>query len=557
MNKFIFLICLELFFISSFSQNTYEFLDVNNINAGFNADGVLFMTNKIDTIVEGANSYTFYPSFNTPKGTAKNSIFAANLWVSGIDDGGMLYLAANTYKQGGTDFWAGPIANVYNPIIFPAVYDSTYDSTYNYVWKINKTEIQNHVNNYNSSGYIMPWVIATWPGNGNILNGMPAKLAPFNDLNNNGTYEPNLGEYPKILGDQAVFFIFNDDRGIHSQTGGPKLGIEIHAMAYAFDDITNKDLHNTIFINYTIYNRSQRNYNNFQVGLWTDFDMGCGGNELTGCDTLLNTYFVYKGLPTDTCGTFSYIGYGNFPPAQGITFLNSKMTSFIRYFNTQDQINGNPINFYQVNNYINGSYKDGSDILRPNAPFCSMDSGGTETKFLFHDDPNDTSPIAFSEYNCGGSLTDSRTVGTTGNLSLPAGGKICLDLALPFAQDSNGTHLTSVTKLKERIAAIQNYYDNNVLGCAALATSVNDYNLEDSFFSIYPNPANDEFVISINSLRNAFTEVVVYDVNGKLVFEERLSNSKFRIDTQKWNSGIYFVRVISNHQSLSKRVVKL
>lgn len=546
--KKLLIFCFVLTHLGVFSQGTHQFLNINNIRAGFNADGTLFMSNKRDTLIVGVDSFFYEPTFNVPKGTAKNSIFVGNLWVSGIDDGGLLHLAASTYKQGGTDFWAGPIADTYN---------STYDSTYNFIWRISKTEIQNHINNFSSTGYVIPWAIATWPGNGNVLNGMPNKLAPFKDLNGNGSYEPALGEYPIILGDQAVFFIFNDGRDIHSETGGPQLEIEIHAMAYAYNDIVNEDLQNTIFINYSIYNRSTRNYNNLQVGLWTDFDMGCIGNELTGCDTLLNTYFVYKALPVDSCASLSYRGYSNFPPAQGVTFLNNEMTSFIRYFNTQNQTNGNPFSHFHYNNYLKGIYKDNSPILRPNASLCSMDSGGTETKFLFHDDPNDTSSTAFSEYNCGGSFTDSKTIGTAGNLSLPAGGKICIDLALPFAQDSNGTHLTSVTKLKERVVALQNFYDNNIVGCEALATSVNYVVENTTSLSIHPNPVNDEFFVNIISNINKENAITVYDINGKLMLTEKTNDNNLKVNTQDWPKGLYIVKSIVDNQSISKRLVKL
>jgi hypothetical protein len=38
----------------------------------------------------------------------------------------------------------------------------------------------------------------------------------------------------------------------------------------------------------------------------------------------------------------------------------------------------------------------------------------------------------------------------TGPFTLEAGSGICLDIALPFARDMEGNHLTSVTLLKQR-----------------------------------------------------------------------------------------------------------
>lgn len=208
----------------TFAQGFFGVIDANNIKTNFGADGTLFLND------------TNY--FEVPKNSNRATIFAGALWASGIDDGGVLRVAANTYKQSGTDFWPGPVANTY---------DSLYDTKYQNVWKVSKQEIQNHIANYNNANYNMPWVIENWPGNGNVLNGEANRLAPFQDLNSNGTYEPQLGEYPIILGDQAVFFLFNDVRDTHTESGGQPLGLEFHAMAYSFSDNTNADLYNTVF----------------------------------------------------------------------------------------------------------------------------------------------------------------------------------------------------------------------------------------------------------------------------------------------------------------------
>jgi hypothetical protein len=60
------------------------------------------------------------------------------------------------------------------------------------------------------------------------------------------------GDYPLIRGDQALFFIFNDDRNVHSETQGNKLKAEIHGMAYVFDLPGDTAFNNTIFMNYKI-----------------------------------------------------------------------------------------------------------------------------------------------------------------------------------------------------------------------------------------------------------------------------------------------------------------
>lgn len=551
MKKLFFVYATVLSF-SMQAQTKYEYLDINNIAAGFNSDGTLFMINKVDTVVVNGVTRTFSRNFNVPKASTTNSIFASNLWIAGIDDGGILHTAANTYKQSGTDFWAGPIANEYNsqhPDMLPG---NAYDSTYNFVWKVSKAEIQKHISDYNKPNYEMPWAIANWPANGNFLNGTAIKLAPFKDLNNNSRYEPELGEYPVILGDQAVFFIFNDDRGIHGQTGGNKLKIEVHAMAYAFND-TKPELNNTIFINYKLYNRSEINFPELRIGLWTDFDLGCPFNDMIGCDTLLNSYFSYNGQPFDLC---AINGYGNYPPAQAVTFLNAEMSSFndatfgILVLNNSER-------YYRL---LSGYKSDGTPYLRP-ANSCNVDSLSVPTKYLFFDDPNNTNANAYSEINCGIPDGDRRALGSIKELSLPAKSSLCLDIAFPFAQDSNGTNLTSVTLLKERVVAIQNYYNNNqeTLGCNAisLATSAVDVAPEYPLLNVFPNPAQEELFVTINKYHlKESMELFIYDVSGKVVFGKQLNENNLKVDISAWQSGLYFISTHVNGKVYSKRFVK-
>ena len=43
-------------------------------------------------------------AYEIPKGSGLNSIFAGSLWMGGVDVGGQLKVAAQTYRQTGNDF---------------------------------------------------------------------------------------------------------------------------------------------------------------------------------------------------------------------------------------------------------------------------------------------------------------------------------------------------------------------------------------------------------------------------------------------------------------------
>ena len=45
---------------------------------------------------------------------------------------------------------------------------------------------------------------------GDTSLGQAPYLAPFVDVDYDGLYNPALGDYPDVMGDQAIFFIFND-----------------------------------------------------------------------------------------------------------------------------------------------------------------------------------------------------------------------------------------------------------------------------------------------------------------------------------------------------------
>ena len=49
--------------------------------------------------------------YEVPIGSGKNVIYAGSIWIGGIDASGQLKVAAQTYRQSGSnDFWSGPIS---------------------------------------------------------------------------------------------------------------------------------------------------------------------------------------------------------------------------------------------------------------------------------------------------------------------------------------------------------------------------------------------------------------------------------------------------------------
>src|ERR1039457_3959986 len=228
-------------------------LYLNNINARFTVNGIHFFG------PDGGK-------FEVPKFSGKSTIYNNTLWMGGMIDT-TLYLAGQRYGQGPTqgdpyshaDFFPGPVMD-------SSAYSITRDTTWDYIWNLTRSQIDYHKLHWTDNGYVPIHDILTWPGNGNVSLGQAARLAPFFDRNNDGIYNPYDGDYPLIKGDQSLFFIFNDDRNSHSETNGRKMKVEIHGMAYAWDMPGDSAFNNTIFLNYTIFNRSNRTYLNTFIG---------------------------------------------------------------------------------------------------------------------------------------------------------------------------------------------------------------------------------------------------------------------------------------------------
>ena len=74
-------------------------LDVNNIRA---------------KILTGGDMWWDFISakYEVPKGSGDYSIFSGSLWIGGLDAGGQLKVAAQTYRQNGNDFWPGPLDTI-------------------------------------------------------------------------------------------------------------------------------------------------------------------------------------------------------------------------------------------------------------------------------------------------------------------------------------------------------------------------------------------------------------------------------------------------------------
>lgn len=571
-----------LIYIKILNNEWYDSLNVNNINARFNCFGNQFWN------FEEAK-------FKVPNGSESTSIFAQSLWMGGLDETGNLHLAGEAYRQGGMDYWTGPVSNEY---------DSIYDQRWMHIWKLNRNEIEYHKAHWWETGYEPIPDIITWPGNGDLDLGQTEQIAPFEDHNNNGIYEPMQGEAPQIRGDQALFFVYNDYHGTHTETGGTPLGVEIRTMAYGFDQPEDSALWNTIFIHYDIENKSDTAYHDMYLSVFTDIDLGNADDDRIECDVEAGMYFSYNGEEIDAGGIESY---GEHPPAQGILFLGGPtleddgidnlkydglgqqivdesinglnfgdgvidnerlgMTRFI-YYNSSGGVTGNPDGADEMYAYMQNFWRDNTKVQYGGFGHLNLGAEGPDCNFMF---PRDTDPynwgtnglipnggynqngLYWSEEQVNANPDDRRGLGSSGPFSFQPGQIHSLDIALPWARDFEGTAWSSAELLKERAYYIKDKFQNDPDFFSRLDLKQRSNNK----IIIYPNPVKN-YLKAILPESNDLKHLTICNVFGSVILTKTYTSNQNNIslDCSNFDSGIYIIQIESDNQLFRSKFIK-
>jgi hypothetical protein len=293
-------------------------------------------------------------AYEIPKGSLRQSIYAGGIWVAGVDVNGQLRVAARTFTSGGKDdYWPGPLVSKGDNL---SNVTAEVCNQYDRLWKVDRDMVSKFIAWYNADaesrerdypGYSPPLVIQQWPGNGPDFGSDKEEydryLAPYADVDGNGRYNVDGGDYPNyeftattrckfiperradslnntsvtLYGDQTIWWVYNDKGNIHSETQGAAIGMEVRGQAFAFS--TNDELNNMTFYNYQLINRSTYRLNNAYFGVWVDADVGDYDDDVVGCDINRGLSFAYNGDDMD--GDGSPPTYGANPPAVGFDFF--------------------------------------------------------------------------------------------------------------------------------------------------------------------------------------------------------------------------------------------
>ena len=72
--------------------------------------------------------------------------------------------------------------------------------------------------------------------------------------------------------------------------------------------------------------------------------------------------------------------------------------------------------------------------------------------------------------------------------------------------------------------------------------------------SLFPNPATTFF--KVRSEKDEIDQILLYDLNGKKVFEKSSNQKEIKIDIQKLKAGVYFAKIISNGFIVFEKIIK-
>lgn len=519
------------FYFTSFtciSQSSSQILDYNNVKLFLRDEGVIF--NSEVTNVAG---------YEVPNGSGRKAIYAGAFWFAGYDQNGVLRNACATYNSG-HDFFSGPYSN--NNSYSDPNYLSSYSDA---IWTVNNWEIQNHISNFAQTGYVMPNGIVNWPGNGISSLGTSQNLAPFVDLDGDNIYEPQIGEYPDIRGDIASYIIMNDAKGIHTESGGEPMGIEIHLMVYEF--LSSDYINSTSFMNLRVFNRGNNNFSNFRTGFWIDGDIGFYGDDYTGCDSTRNLMYFYNGdnNDEDQGGT---LGYGLDPPSLGFVSLTNPLSSSGHYSSSSVYPNSTPQSPLEFWYSLNARSQDGTHWVYGGEGYPgSIGATTIPSNFMFSGNPYTST--GWTEGS--NSASDRRTIVALDSVQFDSGQVICNDFAIIYSRIGN--NLENVQGVIDLADSVKLFFDaQSEFNCSQVVAGIEE-NSEEAF-NVFPNPNNGEFTIVPNKNWNIFS-VEITDLSGRIIQSEKYtSNSTVHLDLKE-EKGMFFLTMTNDEKQYSARII--
>ena len=558
--------------------------------------------NNVRALIETGGSLwqdraTSQAAYEVPKGGGVSSLYAGALWMGGISPDQQLKLAALTFRARGNDYWTGPLTNDGS-----AEVDADVCSEYDEFFVSTRADAQRHRQWFDAQaagttdeefpdGYAMPSYFRDYPAHGSTELNQDYYLAPFQDYDGDGFYNPDNGDYPwydflqeidcknrrredivPLYGDRNFYWIFNDKGNVHSESQGEPIGMEIRAQAFAFS--TNDEVNNMTFHNYVLINQGTQTLSETYFGVWVDADVGTATDDYVGCDVQRGLGYSYNGDAIDE-PSGSSLGYGENPPAVGVDFFEGPyqdadgidnplttnfsdavdslgipyegigigygdgvadnerfgMRRFVYYNNSGNPINGEPSTAPDFYRYMNGLWKNGQKMAYGGDGVSAATGANLDVSadYMF---PGDTDPF---NWGTGGESVEPWTEVSSGN---PPADRRFIQAAGPFTLEPGDYNNITMGVVWARATAGDPEESVKLLRIADDKAQA----LFDNCFEIVSGP--DAPDVTIQEMEN---ELILYLTNNN-----PLSNN-FREDYRQLDPGIPKVDVDGNaYDSLTR-----
>ncbi len=433
------------------------------VNAQIIPANYLIYSNQIAAIMKNDGSMFTTGGGNNAKGsfqvpfkgtTSPSSIFNASLLISGKDNNENIFLVGDLYTP------------KYNPGPLGSLQKLSYEDMLNYnkIWSVYGQEIISHIEDYKKDGIINIKInnIYAWPAKGNPFfrnyNGFEIPdidLAPFFDNDKNGIYNPDKGDYPKIesVTEESIPASIHWTIFHKNSNEDDNIKFEVGLTSWTFN-CENSILNRTLFNNYKIINRSDKNLKDLLISLYIDPDLGCYTDDYLGCFESLNASYWYNSDNIDGEGTtdscsYGVIPYKGNPPVQSLQFLNKNLYSYV----IQEGFIS-PITISDFYYYFNGTPKG--------IPIINLKTGKS-TKIMYTGLPSDTSNWSMLVEK-GITEIDPRAYNSIFIKNLKSDEYESIDIAYTFHHHPDSNNIQNVNLAKKEINDVKDLYNINFKG---------------------------------------------------------------------------------------------
>ncbi len=594
-----------------------DVLDINNIKARVWCDGDLFW-DKLGN-----------QDFEFPIGSGNHANHLSGLWIIGKDNsenlrGGVTFDRANPFNN--VDFYTGPLDSGCVEMV-----DSETMTLYNRVWKISRAEIEmfqlcNCINPGNPicTGYVTPQSIKDWPGNPMIQSGgehlhMENILAPFYDNSGDGVYDWTDCDYPLIKGDQAIFWVMNDQGGPHQISGIAPMNIEIRAMAYA--SYCDNFMNDVVFVDYEIISRCMEPMHDVYIGMYSSADAGDGNDDWIGTNVQKGYMYNYGGINDsqygggiatatillrgpcmrpngidDSLDIASIVSLTDTTSSSGAYGVNGRffndgivdnellgLTRTIGFLD-DNSATGNPGADFQFHNYLRNFWTDNSTMIYGCSGYpIGACAASSNANFMYpgNSDPDNVGTFGiaqsfdWTEYNTGSighAPGQRRLVATTGPIKLKHNDRIQLTYAFMPSTEQILSDSLGIEILEEKVDSLLGYRDSvfnfyninmtngiyqNVLCIGGSLIGTETVSAGNAVITLFPNPTVG--VLNVHSPELLVNCYELMDISGRILMNQNIQSGfdPFTVDLSSFASGMYYIILHSGTQSTTKKIIKL